>query len=320
MATPKKTTKRKWWPLAQRILTIAFLLLVAGLIASRARAIEWDQVLESLRNYRGLTLVLAAAFAAASYLVYSCFDLLGRAYTRHAIPRLRVMAIAFVSYSFNLNLGATIGGVGFRFRLYSRAGLRRGLIARIIVLSLTTNWLGICFLTGAVFVFSIIPLPQAWGLGATGLQLVGALLLAAVASYLLFCVLARRRSWHVRHVHLELPPVQMAFGQLALSSLNWLLVTGVMFVLLRQQIAFPTVMGVLLTSSFAGIVIRIPAGLGVIEAVFLALLSRQMAQTELLAALFAYRAIYYLGPLLLGIATYLLLEGRLKRSAGAARI
>ncbi len=318
-AEKKNPARRRWWPLAQRVITIAFLLLVAGLIVARARDIEWGQVLESLRSYRSPTLLLAAALALASYLVYSCYDLLGRAYTKHPLPALWVMAITFVSYAFNLNFGATIGAIGFRFRLYSRAGLRKGLIARIFALGITTNWLGIFFLAGAVFLLDVVALPQRWGFGAGGIRLLGALLLMAAVFYLLLCAFARRRSWHMRHVHLQLPPVQMAFGQLGLSSLNWLLITAVMFVLLHQKIPFLTVMGVLLTSSFAGVVVRIPAGLGVIEAVFLALLSHRLPQTELLAALLAYRAIYYLGPLLLGIGAYLVLEGRLKAAASAAR-
>lgn len=310
----KKHRRRRWWPLAQRLLTVAFVLLVVGLIVSRAQTIEWDKVLESLRSYRGATLLLAAGFAAASYLVYSCFDLLGRAYTRHQIPPPRVMAIAFVSYTFNLNFGATIGGIAFRFRLYSHAGLRKGLIARILALSLTTNWLGICLLTGSVFLLRVIPLPQSWGLGASGLQVLGAGLISAVVLYLLLCAFAHRRTWRVARAHIDLPPLKMALGQVALSVLNWLLVSSLMFVLLRQQVPYTAAMGVLLTSCFAGVLIRIPAGLGVIEAVFLALLSHRIPATELLAALFAYRAIYYLGPLLLGIGTYLALEARHRRA------
>ena len=38
----------------------------------------------------------------------------------------KVMGVNFISYAFNLNLGSLVGGVAFRYRLYSRLGLDNG--------------------------------------------------------------------------------------------------------------------------------------------------------------------------------------------------
>ncbi len=52
-------------------------------------------------------------------------------------------------------------------------------------------------------------------------------------------------------------------------------------------------LGVLLISSIAGVIIHIPAGIGVLESVYLALLSRQHAShCTIIAALLAYRVLY----------------------------
>jgi len=93
-----------------------------------------------------------------------------------------------------------------------------------------------------------------------------------------------------------------------LSIMNWLLIAAVLYVLLRQEIPFTTVLAVLLLSSIAGVITHIPGGLGVIEAVFLMCLGNTMPRSELLAALLVYRAIYYIAPFLLGIAVYFTLE------------
>lgn len=310
--------KRAWWPLLRRSLTLGFILLVAGLLLSLARSIEWAPVLDSLRRTDGKTLALAAVFAAASHLLYSCFDLLGRAYTQHKIPASQVMAIGQVSYAFNLNLGALIGGFAFRFRLYSRFGLKRAVTARILSLSLATNWLGYMFLAGCVFVTRSLVLPTGWAPGAAGLQLLGGILLMVVAAYLLACAISRKRSWRVRGAQLHLPSIKMAALQLLLSTINWLLIAGVVFTLLQGKIAFPTVLGVLLSASIAGVIAHIPAGLGVIEAVFLAFLQGVMPQGQILAALLVYRVLYYLGPLALAVALYLGLEARAKTREAAA--
>jgi uncharacterized membrane protein YbhN (UPF0104 family) len=73
------------------------------------------------------------------------------------------------------------------------------------------------------------------------------------------------------------------------------------------------VLAVLLVGAVAGVITHVPAGLGVLEAVFVALLSDQMPQARLLGALLAYRAIYYLVPLALATLAYVLTEVRAKR-------
>src|SRR5690606_16728014 len=90
-----------------------------------------------------------------------------------------------------------------------------------------------------------------------------------------------------------------------------LLMAGIVHLLLLQQIPYPTVLTVLLIAAIAGVLTHVPAGLGVLEAVFVALLSRQLPASELLAALLAYRGIYYLAPLAIATVLYLFLEARL---------
>jgi uncharacterized membrane protein YbhN (UPF0104 family) len=107
----------------------------------------------------------------------------------------------------------------------------------------------------------------------------------------------------------------MALCQLLMSSANWLLMAGAMFMLLEQKIAFLAVLGVLLAAAIAGVITHVPAGLGVLEAVFVALLSDQLPKSELLAALLMYRAIYYLAPLLVATLVYLLVEARAKTAS-----
>jgi uncharacterized membrane protein YbhN (UPF0104 family) len=79
-------------------------------------------------------------------------------------------------------------------------------------------------------------------------------------------------------------------------------------VLLQGRIEYATVLSVLLIAAVAGVITHVPAGLGVLEAVFVALLSQRIAPDTLLAALLAYRAIYYLAPLAAAAALFLVLD------------
>ena len=59
---------------------------------------------------------------------------------------------------------------------------------------------------------------------------------------------------------------------------------GVIYVLLQHQIAYTDVLTVLLIGAIAGVVAHVPAGLGVFEFVFLALLSHVVPEGRLIAA------------------------------------
>ena len=78
---------------------------------------------------------------------------------------------------------------------------------------------------------------------------------------------------------------------------------NVLYVLLQGKVGFVTLLGALLASSVAGAITRIPAGLGVLEVVFLSLLPGAYPTDQLLAALLAYRAVFYLGPLMIAGVT-----------------
>jgi uncharacterized membrane protein YbhN (UPF0104 family) len=309
---------RPWWPLARRTLGILFILVVLVLLLKLGQRIDWSAAMAAMRQLPPATLAAAAALAATSHGLYGCYELVGRHVTRHGLPRRTVLAVGLVSYAFNLNLGALIGGVAFRFRLYAQRGLGNGVITQVLALSVLTNWLGYLCVGALVLLLVPPPSPPGWPIGSAGsVQVLGGALLLVVGAYLLVCAhpRLRRPGWSVRGHAWQPPSGRVALWQLALSSLNWLLIAGVLFVLLQQRVEYPTVLAVLLLAAVAGVVTHVPAGLGVIEAVFLLCLAGRLPAAELLGALLAYRVIYYLVPL--AGASALLLGMRLARSAGA---
>ena len=66
-----------------------------------------------------------------SYLIYGCYDLLARSYCGHKLAKRQVMLVSFICYAFNLTLSTWVGGIGMRYRLYSRLGLPGSTITRI---------------------------------------------------------------------------------------------------------------------------------------------------------------------------------------------
>jgi glycosyltransferase 2 family protein len=181
-----------------------------------------------------------------------------------------------------------------------------------------TNWMGYLLLGGLVF--SIMPpaLPDSWPISTTHLRLIGFVLVAIAAGYLLLCAFSRQRETTIRGHEIVLPSFRMAALQLVMGASNWLIMSGIIFVLFQQRIEFPAVVSVLLLAAVAGVITHVPAGLGVLEAVFLALLSHKMPQPAILAALVAYRVVYYLAPLAIAAVVYLAMEARAKKPGATA--
>jgi glycosyltransferase 2 family protein len=300
------------WLLVKRALTFIFISLVLVLLVVQVREVAWSEVRESLARYRGPMLLLAFALAAASHALYGLFDQIGRVYTGHGLAPTRVAMIAFVSYAFNLNMGAMIGGVGFRYRLYSRFGLGSGTITRVMGLSVAANWLGYLVVGGTVFSMRVIVVPPGWEIGTDGLQWIGFGLLTAAGAYLAACGFSPRRSWTVRGHEIVLPSLGMASLQMVVAAVNWLLIAALVYLLLFRQAPYSTVLAVFLVSAIAGVIAHIPAGLGVIELVFITIMGHMVPPSELIAGLLAYRAVYYLVPLALALLIYLRLESKAK--------
>jgi glycosyltransferase 2 family protein len=307
------TFRRRYWPHLRRILTFMFFAVVAWLLISRARSIDWVEVMDSIARYDARTLALAGALTALSFAIYSSYDLLSKIQIRHPVSKKLSVLIAFVSYAFNLNLGALIGGMAFRFRLYARFGLTAPKIARIVGFSVFTNWSGYVLVLGLLLIFHPLELPAGWPIRPTHLVPIGMTLLLAVLAFIGLSAFSKKRVWRFREHEFVLPKAGMAFAQVALSSSNWLVIGGIIHLLLGGAASYFTVMTVFLLSGLAAVLVHIPAGLGVLEAVFITLLGHQIPATRILAGLLAYRGIYYLMPLMVAAVVYLIMELRTGR-------
>ncbi|WP_312312451.1 YbhN family protein [Atlantibacter sp.] len=302
------------WHKAKKILTWVFFIAVVVLLVLYARNVDWEEVWKVIRNYNHTALLTALGLVIVSYLVYGCYDLLGRLYCGHKLAKRQVMLVSFICYAFNLTLSTWVGGIGMRYRLYSRLGLPNSTITRIFSLSITTNWLGYVLLGGVIFSIGVVELPSHWYIEDSTLRIIGGVLLALSAFYLWACAFAKRRHVTIKGQKLVLPGWRFALMQMGVSSLNWMAMGAIIWILLGQEMNYFFVLGVLLVSSIAGAIVHIPAGIGVLEAVFIALLAGEhTSQGKIIAALLAYRVLYFFIPLMLALVCYLWLESRAKK-------
>ena len=277
------------WRLAKKILTWLFFIAVIVLLVVYAKKVDWEEVWKVIRDYNRVALLSAVGLVVVSYLIYGCYDLLARFYCGHKLAKRQVMLVSFICYAFNLTLSTWVGGIGMRYRLYS-------------------------LLAGIIFTAGVVELPDHWYVDQTTLRILGIGLLMIIAVYLWFCAFAKHRHMTIKGQKLVLPSWKFALAQMLISSVNWMVMGAIIWLLLGQSVNYFFVLGVLLVSSIAGVIVHIPAGIGVLEAVFIALLAGEhTSKGTIIAALLAYRVLYYFIPLLLALICYLLLESQAKK-------
>lgn len=301
------------WRWTRRIAPWALAVLVLSLVAQQARAVDWPAVWQALQALSAARLLAAVALALVGYAVYAGFDLVGRHLTGHTLSVARTMGTSAICYVFNLNFGALVGGFAMRLRLYTRWGLDAPTVGKVIAMSMTTNWLGYLWLGGVVLVVSPPQLPGAWALGDTLLRGVGVAMVALALLYLALCAGSRARTLRWRDHALALPGGRLALVQALTGAASWMLMGGIVWVLFAGRVDYPVVLGALLMAAVAGVITHVPAGLGVLEAVFVAALAGVLPATEVLAVVLAYRAIYYLLPLVIALPAYAWSEAAARR-------
>ncbi len=297
---------------------LAFAAWVGTSLAESLADVDLDQLRVGFRRVRSSALILALALVVADYALLSSYDYLGYRLSGTAPLQARqIMGSAFVCYAFTLNLGALVGGLGLRYRLYTRWKITRRRIFRIILFSISANWSGYCLLLAALLLSRPTGLQRALPVPPWGLVALGGLALLVVVAYLVACGRGSTLTWKGRK--LPFPGLPVAALQLGMSLVQWNLVASILFVFLREldvPMTYPEVLMGLLLAGVAGVLTHVPAGMGVLEVVFLRL-GPAGHTAPILVALLCYRAAYYLLPLAVAVPTYLGLEYRLKPSGGA---
>ena len=255
-------------------------------------------ILESLGAISGRNLALGAAFAAGSYFCLTGFDALAVRYTRSDLPYRKIALASFTALSIGHTLGFAAAGSGaVRYRLYAGWGLSAGDVGRIIVFCGLTVGLGLATLAASVLLARHQLIAQLFHASNGAMTAIGLVLLAVVATYLGLAAFLHRPI-RIRNFELPVPPLTLALGQIVVGTLDPLLVSAALYQMLKASahIGFLPVAICYIAANVVGMLSHVPGGLGVIEAVILSL----VPGTNVIGALIAFRAIYYLIPFVIG--------------------
>ncbi len=301
---------------ARAALTLAFFGVVVWMVSDELREVDPDEILAALQRLSAPRLAAAFALTAAGYAVVACYDRLSARYAGVRLPAVLGFSIPFVSYAFNFNVGAMVGALAFRYRLYSREGVDAERIAAIAVCSIATNWCGCLSVLGAMLLTDPSALALGWDLSPAVGRSLGLLALVPVAGYLI-AASVRRAPIRIRGSDYRLPGPRFALAQIGLGSAYWMLVPLILYALrpLETSITYTQIAATYGLAALGGLIVRVPAGLGVLEAVFLAVFGDRVGTAPILAMIFAWRAIFLLVPLGVAAIVVLVLESRGRRAS-----
>ncbi|MGH8295480.1 MAG: lysylphosphatidylglycerol synthase domain-containing protein, partial [Steroidobacteraceae bacterium] len=299
-----KTPRSPWrWigPLAALLVFGA----VAHVLHDEVARFHFNRVFADLRAIPPTRVLAALGLTAASYWVLSGYDVLALRYLRKRLRYGRILFTSFIASAFGHTLGfAAFTGGAIRFRLYASAGVTAVEVATIAAFASLSIGIGLATLAGVSLFLSPAQSAAVLHFGHDLTFLVGALLLAAVTAYALWSALSRGvleiRGWALRA-----PGPTIGLPQVALGVIDLSLAGSVLWALLPagSHVGFIPFIGAYAIAVIAGIVSHVPGGIGVFETVMLLIL-RGIPPEALLGSLLAYRAVYYLVPLLFGAVLF----------------
>ncbi|RSV38706.1 bifunctional lysylphosphatidylglycerol flippase/synthetase MprF [Sphingomonas sp. ABOLE] len=304
-----------WLARHRRPLLILITLALAALAFEAVRTILTEvhlrDVRHALHRIEPARLAAALALTAASYLALTLYDWFAVRAIGQRLPWRTAALASFTSYTISHNLGLSLltGGTA-RLRAYGAAGLDFADVARITLIASATFWSGVFAVTAIALLAAPAPLTL-FGQTLPLALLHGAGLAVLLAFAALFVARARGLAeLRLGVASLPLPPVPLMAGQIGTAAIDLACASGALFVLIPH--ADPALIGSFFLAYALALVIalvtHVPGGIGVFEAVMLALVP--IGRSGLFAALLLYRLVYYLLPLLVAGALLVGIEGR----------
>ncbi|WP_162459206.1 bifunctional lysylphosphatidylglycerol flippase/synthetase MprF [Desulfosarcina ovata] len=279
---------------------LALFILAVGVLYHQLHTYRLHDIIVQVNAISPARIGWALVFTVCSYLTMTGYDMLALRYIQHDLPTARTVLTAFVSYAFSNNVSlAMVAGASVRYHLYSAWGLSAVEITQVVLFCSASLWLGYCALSGLVFTFQPLSLPQSLHWPLSTMQPLGILLLALTVLYW-GLTLWGKKPWTFKAWRFVSPNWKISGVQIVVAAADWLLAGAVLYVLLPAPfpMGFAHFLGIFLIAQSAGIISQVPGGLGVFESVLLLLTPAALDVPQVLGTLVVYRGIYYLLPLL----------------------
>ncbi|MDO9631462.1 MAG: YbhN family protein, partial [Humidesulfovibrio sp.] len=191
-------------------LALALLAAAGWALSAQLEGHSLQEILDILASGTPHDLLLAFGLTAVNFAVLAGYDILALRYIGHPLAHVRAAFASFAGNAFSNTIGlSTLAGSSVRYRLYTSWGLTSTEIAKIVVFTTLTLWLGLFSIGGIIFTVRPLPLPDWVTLPFHTTRPLGFLLLLPPVLYLL-AASRKEPTWRIGKFELLLPPFPSA--------------------------------------------------------------------------------------------------------------
>ena len=278
--------------------SLGFAALCLYLVADQLDGVSPSDILTALGALSGADIAAAVLFCALSHLALACYDmpsiaLLGR---RPPWPRMMKGGLVGAVIAQSVGLGALTGAYA-RWRIYRANGFSPGEVAALSALVSLGFAVGAATLTALLTFINPTPVANLTGMSAETTR-AGALIALAATILTVILLASLRRLWRIGALRLS-PPGWRWLSAMVFLTLADLIPAGLCLAAFLPAEATPdlaTYLTIYIAATAIGHLVGTPGGIGPFEALLFFAMPGA-ATADLAAAVLAYRAVYYLAPL-----------------------
>lgn len=308
------------------IVTVFIFILALFTFAHLVEDIDRKSLTTAFNNVSWTAIGLATLAAIISYLMILGYEWSASRYAnaKLTIPTLALGGLSAAAIGNALGFSMLTGGT-VRYRVYSKKNVSAIAIIQMTIFASLSLGLALPPIAALMSFTDIAYSAKALHMNETLLVVVASVI---ILGYIIFLAVASRfvapehPSEDSRYLcfgllNIRIPSMRITMLQFVITFLDVLAAGTVLYCLLPASatIPFGTFLTVYLLALAAGVLSHVPGGLGVFEVVLLAAFQSQLDKPSLLAALFLYRFIYVIMPLIIACLTMLIVEARRFASA-----
>ncbi len=280
--------------------------LAGYLLYTGLRQYTFAEIVASIHDIPAANLLTALAFAAGSYLCLTFFDWAGVLYVRGKLGYPKIALASFLALSIGQSVGlAGLSSGAIRYRYYAHWGLDAEAVAKIVILSGVTVGLGLAVLGGIVMILNPSDTAGVLRLNESMVTMIGIGLLFASLLYVVLAVTVQKplKIWKWTFA---MPSWRVAVMQIVVGTVNFALVSACLREVMAASadVSYLKAATAFVLANVAILITHAPGGLGVLEVT----VRHVMGDQASIGALVAFRVIYFLIPLAIGLPMSLMTE------------
>lgn len=283
--------------------------LAAWVLVERIEQIDFDQVLQDLAAVPMPITLVALLCSAGVYTTVGLYEGIAVRLASGRNLRRQAFRTAVIANPLGRAIGvAMASGGALRYRMYMPEGLSIREVGAIILLVAMPYVFGVGWLIDLSLLLHLQDAARAFQLPVAVVAAFGVLGLAKDVGWLAF-VAWLKEPIKIRGQSIRLPSLRDALVQIGFGLVQISLMTTILYLFMPPELnmRWPAFVAIYCISFVAGQVSNVPAGLGVLEAALFLMLPH-VPPGKLVSAVLAYRAVYELIPLGVGLLLLVIYE------------